>query len=426
MTVASFSSGLECSLSDYVQMKRLYIGLSDTDRETEALKGLSTNMQARLAGIIEKFKTDQAASGSSFVTTIRNAIRMVTQEDFSTIKTDQKEQMEAVLSIWDRDARRLDDLVCGSEGDYGLFLRSMQLYFACQDLMKWGIEGGMDYLEPRAILWFFLNSPPSTFTGLDLPGCKLRSLPPIWEFSDVFHNLYTMNLSNNNLRYIPEGFPKLTNLTTLDMSGNQIESIPDSMGCLKKVENFSMSNNPLTTPIRSCVGSFLVLKDEYMPSQVIYCSNAYRSFMNREEMTLFLKKLQPMPSDTEKSRLVKTILIAKMALIGNEPISDLVHLSIDQINFLSGKIQPRDGYFCGDIHFETEAEKGVLEELRLLIGDRKTGYVFVSREGRRIRVHELRRILIKAFNRGEILIKTMSELLVKTGSELRKKDGFVL
>ncbi|MDP1714123.1 MAG: TIR domain-containing protein [Anaerolineales bacterium] len=90
-------------------------------------------------------------------------------------------------------------------------------------------------------------------TELNLHGntdLKLTELPDsLWQLTQ----LYTLNLSYNQLTTLPESLGQLTQLQTLDLSGNKLISLPDSLvnlTILKKLEFLNPGFESL--PIQIC------------------------------------------------------------------------------------------------------------------------------------------------------------------------------
>lgn len=67
-----------------------------------------------------------------------------------------------------------------------------------------------------------------------------------WIGGTLQKTLRSINLSNNDLYYIPEIFVKLDNLITINLNNNRLNQLPAGFGNLRNLRNFSVANNSLT------------------------------------------------------------------------------------------------------------------------------------------------------------------------------------
>ena len=70
-----------------------------------------------------------------------------------------------------------------------------------------------------------------------------------------------MDLSNNEIKLLPESFSSLVNLKHLDLFNNKIETLPLSFGNLKKLQYLDLRKNSLTPALQNVVGPCLTTKD---------------------------------------------------------------------------------------------------------------------------------------------------------------------
>lgn len=74
-------------------------------------------------------------------------------------------------------------------------------------------------------------------------------------------HLYRIDLSKNQLRYLPDDFGNLASLKHLDLYNNQLENLPPSFGKLTKLRYLDLKANPLSLALQKIVGPCLSSKD---------------------------------------------------------------------------------------------------------------------------------------------------------------------
>jgi Leucine-rich repeat (LRR) protein len=79
-------------------------------------------------------------------------------------------------------------------------------------------------------------------TRIIIENCQLKSLP---ENIGKINDLITLNITGNQVRYLPDSICQLVNLKTLVISTNKINHLPRDIGRLKKLETFNASSNQL-------------------------------------------------------------------------------------------------------------------------------------------------------------------------------------
>ncbi len=94
-------------------------------------------------------------------------------------------------------------------------------------------------------------------TELKRNDCHLTSIPP--ELFQFYPNLQRLDLSNNQIRIIPDTIKRLILLKTLNLSGNLIQIIPDTIRCLVLLETLNLSGN-LIQIIPDAIGVLVLLK----------------------------------------------------------------------------------------------------------------------------------------------------------------------
>jgi Leucine rich repeat len=111
-------------------------------------------------------------------------------------------------------------------------------------------------------------------------------------FGTLTH-IVQLDLSKNQIKFLPDDFGKLTNLRHLDLYNNKIEHLPLSFGNLKKLRYLDLKGNPLKPALLPVVGKCLTNKD---------CTDAARKtvgFMAELEVQVRQEQLK----EEEKKRM---------------------------------------------------------------------------------------------------------------------------
>lgn len=73
--------------------------------------------------------------------------------------------------------------------------------------------------------------------------------------------MYRIDLSKNQLRFLPDDFGNLKNLKHLDLYNNQLEHLPVTFGRLSKLKYLDLKSNPLNSALQKIVGPCITGKD---------------------------------------------------------------------------------------------------------------------------------------------------------------------
>lgn len=73
--------------------------------------------------------------------------------------------------------------------------------------------------------------------------------------------LIKLDLSKNEIKFLPESIGNLINLKHLDLFNNKIENLPVSFSNLKRLQYLDLRKNPLTPELQTVVGPCLTSKD---------------------------------------------------------------------------------------------------------------------------------------------------------------------
>ncbi len=125
---------------------------------------------------------------------------------------------------------------------------------------------------------------------------------------------------------------------------------------------------------------------------------------------------------------VRDGMIARLCIHGGKRISEVLSLTVEQINFENFQIRfsQSKSKFADDytiISYEYNSAKTVLESLKAYIGERR-GFVFVTASGKSVKKNQVDRNFIKAGGRAGIPFNTSPHVLRATFVTLAKIDGF--
>lgn len=73
--------------------------------------------------------------------------------------------------------------------------------------------------------------------------------------------LVKLDLSKNQIKFLPDDFGLLRNLRHLDLYDNQLEHLPLSFGDLTNLRYLDLKGNPLTPALAKIVGINMTMKD---------------------------------------------------------------------------------------------------------------------------------------------------------------------
>lgn len=77
----------------------------------------------------------------------------------------------------------------------------------------------------------------------------------------ILTRLVKLDLSKNQIKFLPEDFGLLRNLRHLDLYNNQLEHLPLSFGDLTNLRYLDLKGNPLTPALAKIVGICTTTKD---------------------------------------------------------------------------------------------------------------------------------------------------------------------
>jgi len=141
---------------------------------------------------------------------------------------------------------------------------------------------------------------------LDLSLSSLTSVP-VKELA-VLPKATCLDLSCNQLTWLPWDFCKLTHIVKLDLSKNQLTELPEDFGCLSKLQHLDLYQNQLRElPISFCQLNALkwldmrdnALKDDGLVAAAGDCLSNAQCQICAKQVVAYMKKVQ---SDTERER----------------------------------------------------------------------------------------------------------------------------
>ena len=141
---------------------------------------------------------------------------------------------------------------------------------------------------------------------LDLSLSSL-TLVPVKELA-ALPKVTCLDLSCNQLTWLPPDFCTLTHLTKLDLSQNQLTELPEDFGCLAKLQHLDLYQNQLRDlPVSFCRLNSLKwldmrdnkLEDEGLVAAAGDCLSNAQCQTCAKQVVAFMKKVQ---SDKERER----------------------------------------------------------------------------------------------------------------------------
>lgn len=78
---------------------------------------------------------------------------------------------------------------------------------------------------------------------LSISRCYIDRCGVFFENITKLTNLENLNISSNQIHYLPMGLPKMCSLRTLDISDNEIENLPHEMGKMTNLVRIDLSTN---------------------------------------------------------------------------------------------------------------------------------------------------------------------------------------
>ncbi|KAM7249989.1 hypothetical protein ACFE04_021872 [Oxalis oulophora] len=151
-------------------------------------------------------------------------------------------------------------------------------------------------------------------TSVNLSNRQLRFLP---EAFGKLQHLLNLNLSRNQFEFIPDSIAGLHKLQVLDVSYNMLKSLPDSIGLLTNLKTLYVAGNKLTALPDSIVGcSSLVELDASFNDLLILPTNIGYGLPNLQKLSIQLNKIRLLPSSICEMKSLKYIDVHFNELLG--------------------------------------------------------------------------------------------------------------
>lgn len=135
--------------------------------------------------------------------------------------------------------------------------------------------------------------------SIDLSNNQIEFLPD--DFIKL-EGIHTLDLSKNRLTQLPDNFGQLKNLKQLDLFENRITNLPISFAELTKLEYLDLKNNPLDDDLQSQAGKCLNKKECRTCAQRILQYMQVRKEEYEKEEAIKLKKKQANEKAKAKKR----------------------------------------------------------------------------------------------------------------------------
>ncbi|KAJ7537019.1 hypothetical protein O6H91_12G092600 [Diphasiastrum complanatum] len=174
---------------------------------------------------------------------------------------------------------------------------------------------------------------------LNLSNRQLKRLPD--SFGSIT-SLKTLNLSKNQLEAIPDSISAFVNLVVLDLHSNHLNALPDCIGMLSKLKILNVSGNQLKCfpdNIGNC--SALLELDASFNQLESLPANFGSTFLNLQRLSLQLNRLSALPSSLCEMKSLKHLevqfnkLISLPASLGNLTNLEILNAS-SNFNNLAG------------------------------------------------------------------------------------------
>ncbi len=172
----------------------------------------------------------------------------------------------------------------------------------------------LDLKELDTALFIYLNNKsPDDISTVLLNNNLISELPPL---ISLFQNVYTLDLSSNQLRFLSQDICKLTNLRTLIVKDNLLEdsSLPKDLGNLIKLESINLSGN-LFTQFPYQLLDIHSLKEIYLGSNKI-CSlpRSYENLQALEVLYLGGNQIKAIPEELAELRNLTSLNLSNNQL----------------------------------------------------------------------------------------------------------------
>lgn len=190
---------------------------------------------------------------------------------------------------------------------------------------------------------------PANLIELDLSYNKLDDLNPLLMRCS---QLKVLNLSDNQLKDIPEALTKTfsVNLQDLNLSHNHFEMIPSVIGCFQQIQFLDLSNNPIQKILDGTITELLQLRELRLNTcAILFLPANIGRLLNLETLELrenYLENLPPtikllqrlklldmgrnnfedLPSELGQLTSLEELILDENNLCDISPVGDLVNL----------------------------------------------------------------------------------------------------
>ena len=182
--------------------------------------------------------------------------------------------------------------------------------------------------EKAKIVREFLQNHPKHFhsvTVIDLRDKGLTLIPQ--ELIEYCPNLQRLDLSGNQIQFIPDAIGNLVNLQELNLSVNQIKVIPNAIGNLVNLQRLCLRLNQIQA-IPDVIGNLVNLQELALScNEIKGIPDVIGNLVNLQGLYLWENQIQVIPDAIEKLVNLKKLHLAKnqIQVIPNA-IGNLVNL----------------------------------------------------------------------------------------------------
>ncbi|XP_052183547.1 plant intracellular Ras-group-related LRR protein 9-like [Diospyros lotus] len=221
-----------------------------------------------------------------------------------TVLEEQRKAFKAVISL-DEMHEEYEKLLHHAEAKLMKIYESAVPGLGEEEEEKADGENGSNEVVNDEVVRILQEASGKEVERIDLSEQQLRLLP---EAFGQIRGLVVLNLSSNQLEQLPDSIGGLEKLEELNLASNLLEYLPDSIGLLLNLKYLNVSGNKLVSlPNSICHCRSLVELDvsfnnlSYLPTNIGY------ELVNLRRLSIPLNKIRSLPSSIGEMRSLSTL-----------------------------------------------------------------------------------------------------------------------